>query len=144
MKYRTFKLKHSCKWQSMTSLWSQKHVKLRDGVFAIETSSLWLVWMKYESYILHAESLRLERKKHESCILHTSAVMYTFQNLNIAVNDKVWPDLDLGRRSNWEMGVRYWTSYPKVGMGQLLKWYLEIFSSYIYFSKLIRRTWTWV
>ena len=33
-----------------------------------------LVWTKYESYILH-----------------TSAVMYTFQNLNTAVNDKVWP-----------------------------------------------------
>ena len=33
--------------------------------------------------------------KYESYILHTSAVMYTFQNLNTAVNDKVWLDLDL-------------------------------------------------
>ena len=63
--------------------------KLRDGVSAIEMSSLRLVWMKYESYILHAESLRLVWAKYESCILHPSAVMYTFQNLNTAVNDKV-------------------------------------------------------
>ena len=33
----------------------RKNVKLRDGVYAIETSSLMLVWTKYESYrfILH-------------------------------------------------------------------------------------------
>ena len=54
----------------------------------IETSSLRLVWTKYESYILHAESLRLVGTKYESYILHTSAVKYTFQNLNTAVNDK--------------------------------------------------------
>ena len=48
-----------------------------------------LVWTKYENYILHAESLRLVWTKYESCILHTLAVMYTFQNLNTAVNDKV-------------------------------------------------------
>ena len=29
-------------------------------------------------------------------------------------------------------------SYPKVGVGQILKWYLEYFSSYIYFSKLFQ------
>ena len=52
-------------------------------------ASLRLVWTKYESYILHAESLRLVWTKYESYILHTSAVTYTFQNLNIAVNDKV-------------------------------------------------------
>ena len=38
---------------------------------------------------LHAESRRLVWTKFESHILHTSAVMYTFQNLNTAVNDKV-------------------------------------------------------
>ena len=42
------------------------------------------VWAKYESYILH-----------------TSAVMYTFQTLNRAVNDKVWPDLEL--RKGWKL-----------------------------------------
>ena len=77
------------------------------GVYAIEMSSLRLVWTKYESYILHAESLWLVWTKYESYILRTSAVIYTFQNLNTAVNDKVWPDLDLGRRSNWERGVYY-------------------------------------
>ena len=46
------------------------------GVYAIEMSSLRLMCIKYESYILHS-----------------SAVMYTFQNLNTAVNDKVSPDL---------------------------------------------------
>ena len=105
-------LKHSCEWQSMTWLWCRKNVKLRDGVYAIETSSLRLVWTKYESYILHAESLRLVWTNYESYILHTSAVMHTFQNLNTAVNNKVWPDLDLGRRSNWGRGVYYWKVLP--------------------------------
>ena len=75
----------------------------------------WLIrflWTKYESYILHAEFLRLVRKKYEIYILHTSAVMYTFQNLNTAVNEKVWPDLDLGRRPNWGRGVCYWKVFP--------------------------------
>ena len=31
-------------------------------------------------------------------------------------------------------------SYPKVGVGQILKRYLEYFSSYVHFSKLKRRT----
>ena len=44
---------------------------------------------KYESYILHTESLSLVWTKYERYILHTSAVMYTFQNFNTAVNDKV-------------------------------------------------------
>ena len=37
-----------------------------DGVYAIETSSLRLVWTKYESYILHAKSLRIVWTKYES------------------------------------------------------------------------------
>ena len=72
----------------MTWLWCRKNVKLRDGVYAIETSSLRLVWTKYESYILHADSLRLVWTKYESYILHKSAVMYTFQNFNTAVMTK--------------------------------------------------------
>ena len=39
--------------------------------------------------ILHAESLRLVWMNYESYILHTSAVMHTFQNLNTAVNEEV-------------------------------------------------------
>ena len=39
--------------------------------------------------ILHAGSLRLVWMNYKSYILHTSAVMYIFQNLNTAVNDKV-------------------------------------------------------
>ena len=35
-------------------------------------------------------------------------------------------------------------SYPNVGVGQILKRYLEYFSSYKQFSKLKRRTQTWV
>ena len=66
-----------------------------DGVYAIETSSLRLVWTKYESYILL-----------------TSAAMYTYQNLNTGINDKVSPDLDLGRRSNWGRGVYCWKVLP--------------------------------
>ena len=39
--------------------------------------------------------------KYESYILHTSAAMYTFQNLNTAINDKVRPPPRgrFGRRS---------------------------------------------
>ena len=48
-----------------------ENVKLRDGVYANETFSLWLVWTKYESCILHAESLKLVWMKYESYILHT-------------------------------------------------------------------------
>ena len=50
----------------------KKKCQTEEWVCAIKTSSLRLVWTKYESYILH-----------------TSAVMYTFQNLNTAINDKV-------------------------------------------------------
>ena len=45
--------------------------------------------------ILHADSLRMVSTKYESYILHTSEVMYNYQNLNKAINDKVGPDLDL-------------------------------------------------
>ena len=91
----------------MTWFWCLKNVKLRDRVYATETSSLRLMWTKYESYILYEESIRLVWTKYESYISQTSAVMYTFSNLNTAVNDKVWPDLDLGRRSNWQRGKYY-------------------------------------
>ena len=50
----------------------------------------------------------------------------------MGLNDKVWPDLDLGRKSNW--------SKPKAGVGQILKLYLEYFCSYLHFSKLKRKT----
>ena len=80
----------------MSWLWCRKNVKLRDGVYAIETSSLRLVWMKHESYILQS-----------------SAAMYTFQNLNTGINDKVWPDLDQGKRSNWGRGMYYWKVLPE-------------------------------
>ena len=48
--------------------------QLRDGVYATETSSLRLVWTKYESYILHAESLRLVWMTYESYILHAESL----------------------------------------------------------------------
>ena len=35
-------------------------------------------------------------------------------------------------------------SYPKVGVGQTLKQHLEYFNSYEHFSKLKRKTQTWV
>ena len=113
--------------------------QLRDRVYAIETSSLSLERTKYESYILHAESLRSVWTKYESYILHTSADMYTFQTLNKAVNVKLWPDLDLDRKSNLVRVCAIERSYPKVGVSQIFKWYLEYFSSYIYFSKPKRK-----
>ena len=62
----------------------------------------------------------------------------------MGLNDKVWPDLDLSRRSNWEGVCATEKSYPTIGVGQILKQYLEYFSSYKHFSKLKRRTQTWV
>ena len=49
-------------------------------------------------------------------------------------NDKLWPDLDLGRRSNWERGVCCWKCNPKTGVGQILNYILNT-SAVIYFSK---------
>ena len=46
--------------------------------------------------------------------------MYTLQNLNIGVNDKVRTDLDLHKGSNLEMVVyAIEGSYLKVGVGQI-------------------------
>ena len=67
----------------------------------------------------------------------------------MGLNDEIWPDLTLTKAEcQTEEGV-YATerSYPKVGkvgVGQILKWYLEYFGSYVHFSKLKHRTWTWV
>ena len=54
--------------------------------------------------------------------------------------DKIWPDLDLGRRSNWGSVCAIKNSNPKAGVGQILKLYLEYFSSYVHFSKPKRKT----
>ena len=56
---------------------------------------------------------------------------------NMGLNDNVWPDLDLARSEEGMCATE--KSYPKVGMGQILKWYLEYFSSYVHFPKLKRR-----
>ena len=66
--------------------------------------------MKALSYVLNLLGWCVQNMK--ASILHTSAVMYTFQNLNTAVNDKVWSNLDLDRRSNWGRGVFYWNVLP--------------------------------
>ena len=51
-----------------------------------------LSWIKMSIFEEYRAS-KLVWTKYESYILHTSAVMYTFQNLNTVVNDKVrpWP-----------------------------------------------------
>ena len=40
-------------------------------------------------------------------------------NLNIAVNDRVWPDFDVGRMSNWGMGYMRLKRLPKVSLSKL-------------------------
>ena len=55
-------------------------------------------------------------------------------------NDKVWPDLDLAEGQTEEGVCAIERSNPKAGVGQILKLYLEYFSSYVYFSKLERKT----
>ena len=55
-------------------------------------------------------------------------------------NDKVWPDLDLGRSQTVEGVCAIERSNPKAGVGQISKLYLEYFSSYVHFSKLKGKT----
>ena len=61
----------------------------------------------------------------------------------MGLNDNVWPDLDLVRRLEESMCATE-RSYPNIGVGQILKQYLEYFSSHKPFSKLKRRNQTWV
>ena len=59
------------------------------------------------------------------------------------LNDEVRTDLDLHKESNLWMGVyAIERSYPKAGVGQTSKRYLDYFSSYEHFSKC--RTQAWV
>ena len=87
------KLKHSCKWQSMTWPWPRQKVKLRK-------------W----------------------CVLLT---------------------LTEAKGKTEERMCAIERSYPNVGVGQILKWYLEYFSSYKHFAKLKHSckwqsmTWPW-
>ena len=70
--------------------------------------------------LLKGLTLTLVWARYQSSILNTSAVMYTFQNLNMGVNDKVRTDLDLHKGSNLGMGVyAIERSYPKIGVGQI-------------------------
>ena len=55
-------------------------------------------------------------------------------------NDKIWPDLDLGRGQTEEGVCVIERSNSKAGVGQILKLYLEYFSSYVHFSKLKCKT----
>ena len=62
--------------------------------------------------------------------------MYTFQNLNAKLKHGCkWQrtDLDLHKGSNLGMGVyAIERSYPKVGVGQILKQYLKQLKNYAY------------
>ena len=69
------------------------------------------------------------RTWYESYILHTSAAMYTFQNLNTCINDKVWPDLYLAEGQTEDGVCTIERSYSKVGVGQTWKQHLEYFGS---------------
>ena len=52
--------------------------------------------------------------------------MYTFQNLNMGVKDKVRTDLDLHKESILGMGIYVIErSYPKVSVGQIWKQYFK-------------------
>ena len=62
--------------------------------------------------------------------------MYTFQNLNTAVKDKIWSDPDLGRRSTEKEVCAIERSYPKVSVYQILKRYLEYLSIHVHIQNL--------
>ena len=59
-------------------------------------------------------------------------------NLNIAVNDRVWPDFDVGRLSNWGMGYMPLKRLP-------LGWCGMKHESYILYAESLRLVWgeTW-
>ena len=46
----------------------------------------------------------------------------------MCLNDKVWPDLDPAEDQTEEGVCAIERSYPYIGMGQILKGYLEYFS----------------
>ena len=74
--------------------------------------------------LLKGLTLRLVWAKYWSFILNTSAVMYTFQNLNATLKHgckrQSRTDLDLHKESIFGMGVyAIESSYPKVGVGQI-------------------------
>ena len=52
----------------------------------------------------------------------------------MGLDDKVWPDLDLGQTEEGVCAVERF--YPKVGVSRILKRYLEYFNRYLHFSKL--------
>ena len=60
--------------------------------------------MKAICYMLNPVGWCGRNMKAISYILQQSS---TFQNLNTVVNNKVWPDLDLGERSDCERSVCY-------------------------------------
>ena len=62
----------------------------------------------------------------------------------MGLNDKYNLTLALAEGQTEEKVCAIGRSYPNVGVGQILKRYLEYFSSYKHFSKLKRRTRTWV
>ena len=101
--------KHICKWQSMTWLWCRKNINWGMGYMPL--SCLPLDWcgrnMKALSYMLDPLGWCGRNMKALSSILLQSCTLFMY-----TVNDKVSPDLDLGRRSNWGRGVCYWKVLP--------------------------------
>ena len=81
--------------------------------------------------------------KYQSGVLNTSAVTITFQNLNIElVHGLKWQSMAVTyAEGQTEEGVyAIEKSNAKAGVGQILKLYLEYFSSYVHFSKLKWKT----
>ena len=56
------------------------------------------------------------------------------QNKNIAVKDRVWPDFDVGRMSNWGMGSMLLKSS--------LRFVWTKYESYILHAESLRLVWT--
>ena len=73
--------------------------------------------------LLKGLTLRLVWAKYQSSILNTSAVMYTFQNLNAKLKHgckRQRTDLDLQKESILGIGVyAIERSYPKAGVSQI-------------------------
>ena len=59
------------------------------------------------------------------------------QNLNIAVNDRVWPDFDVGRMLNWGMGYNV---YAIKTSSLRLAWIK--YESYILHAESLGLVWT--
>ena len=108
------KLEHSCKWQSM--IWPDLDL------------GRWSNWGRGVYYwkVLPKGRCGPNIKASSRILQQLRRLFKTLrQNSNMGLNDKVWPNFDLGRGQTEERVCAIERSYPNVVVGQILKPHLE-------------------